>query len=654
MANKITTVFDAETRGFTTGMKNVKKSVGEANGALGKMRAGIKSGIAEFKASNTQQAAVIAGLGAAAFKSIGLASDLEESTNAVRVTFGEAADEVLKIGENSAKSFGLSKSEFNDLAVQFSAFAKQATGPGGDVAATIQDMATRTADFASVMNLDLATATQVFQSSLAGQTEPIRRYGKDLSAAAVEQFALTNGLIETKSELTETIKVQARYGLLMQETADTAGDFTNTSDSLANSQRILAAEAKDLATGLGEDLAPALGAVIQGMQSLVTVAETLHLDEALGFLNEIGPAAEDFGHSLRGVVDSTAAANFAIADEFERSNDVVAGFDKTLLDNAGSFEEARAIVLDNVKGMEDWADTTFIANSVALEWQKANEDAAAAVELSTEAIEDAERATADAKHENALANTELKKLNTRYDDLGPAIAEVEAETVDYTEALRDLVAELDDANSSTFDYEKATINLGSAVGDLAGKVGDELRLAQIGAAEDALAAAAAFAEQSGASAGTTEFARLQREELERLRAKFPELTDDIDRYILTLLRIPTDITTAFHVTGQQVTRGGDIIGQRGGKRAHGGPTQSGGLYEVNEQGSELLHEGGRTYLMAGANGQVEPLSSTGGSAGKGSGGVTINVYPKTGDVAPAAIVKALKQYERFNGTGWRS
>ena len=147
---------------------------------------------------------------------------------------------------------------------------------------------------------------------------------------------------------------------------------------------------------------------------------------------------------------------------------------------------------------------------------------------------------------------------------------------------------------------------------------------------------------------------MQREELERLRAKFPELTDDIDRYILTLLRIPTDITTAFHVTGQQVTRGGDIIGQRGGKRAHGGPTQSGGLYEVNEQGSELLHEGGRTYLMAGANGQVEPLSSTGGSAGKGSGGVTINVYPKTGDVAPAAIVKALKQYERFNGTGWRS
>lgn len=40
----------------------------------------------------------------------------------------------------------------------------------------------------------------------------------------------------------------------------------------------------------------------------------------------------------------------------------------------------------------------------------------------------------------------------------------------------------------------------------------------------------------------------------------------------------------------------------GGGRANGGPVRAGGLYEVNERGTELLSVGGRDYLMMGAQG----------------------------------------------------
>ncbi|UWF46870.1 phage tail tape measure protein [Pseudomonas sp. N3-W] len=69
-----------------------------------------------------------------------------------------------------------------------------------------------------------------------------------------------------------------------------------------------------------------------------------------------------------------------------------------------------------------------------------------------------------------------------------------------------------------------------------------------------------------------------------------------------------------------------------GYRAAGGPVAPNSLYEVNELGPELYNEGGRSFLMTGANGgSVTPLTSGAGpgvaalgGSGGGSGGDTYN------------------------------
>jgi len=190
--------------------------------------------------------------------SIGAASTLEESVNAVTVSYGEAADEILALSDNSATAVGLSSADFNSLSVQFSAFAKSIAGTGGDVAGTFDDISTRAADFASVMDLEVADAATLFQSGLAGETEPLRKYGIDLSAAAVEAYAMANGIGDGTTALTEAQKVQARYGSLMEQTSKTQGDFTNTADGLANSQRVLGANMTNLSATIGAALLPVM------------------------------------------------------------------------------------------------------------------------------------------------------------------------------------------------------------------------------------------------------------------------------------------------------------------------------------------------------------------------------------------------------------
>jgi phage-related protein len=184
------------------------------------------------------------------------ASTLSESQNAIKVTFGDAADAVAKLGEDSATRLGLSTSAFNGIATQFSAFAGTIAGAGGDVSKVVDELSTRGADFASVMNLEVSDALGLFQSGLAGETEPLRKFGIDMSAAAVEAYALANGIFDGTGEMTEAQKVQARYGALMEQTSKTAGDFANTSDGLANSQRIANAEMENARAKLGDQLLP--------------------------------------------------------------------------------------------------------------------------------------------------------------------------------------------------------------------------------------------------------------------------------------------------------------------------------------------------------------------------------------------------------------
>ena len=236
--------------------------------------------------------ALVAGAGVAIAgfvkSSVKEASTLQESLNAVNVSFGASAEGIKKLGEEAAASLGVSNSQFNAAAVGFASFAKTIAGPGGDVTNTIDDLTTRAADFASVMNLEVSDALQKFRAGLSGEAEPLKQFGINVSEANVKAYAMANGIGEIGRELTETEKVQARYGFIMQETNLMAGDFANTADGWANSMRILKSTVADAQGELGNLLLPVLQTLVPAIMPIIRQAMPVLID----MFNALTPAID--------------------------------------------------------------------------------------------------------------------------------------------------------------------------------------------------------------------------------------------------------------------------------------------------------------------------------------------------------------------------
>jgi hypothetical protein len=191
------------------------------------------------------------------------ASDLQESINAVNVTFGDAADKILEFGEGAAKKAGLSMAEFNQAIIPIGALLNNMGFEADAAAESSIALTQRAADLASVFNTSVQDALIAIGSGLRGQTEPLLAYGSNLSAVEVKAHALATGIVETNRELTESEKVAARLSLLMSQTEQAAGDFANTSDSLANMMRILGADVKNTSANLSGALIPIIEKVLQ-------------------------------------------------------------------------------------------------------------------------------------------------------------------------------------------------------------------------------------------------------------------------------------------------------------------------------------------------------------------------------------------------------
>jgi hypothetical protein len=216
-----------------------------------------------------------AGLGVAALGVVGFgavsikaASGLGEAVNKSNVIFGENAREIETWAEGGAKAFGLSKTAALDAAGGFGAMLQTAGLAVSESANMSKSLVQLAGDMASFNNIDPTEALEKLRSGLAGEAEPLRRYGVFLSEAAVQQEAYTSGIAKTGEELTEAQKVQARYNIIFAQTTKQQGDFQRTAESLPNQLRSMRAEFTNIAAEVGQKLLPVatdLLGVIRGM-----------------------------------------------------------------------------------------------------------------------------------------------------------------------------------------------------------------------------------------------------------------------------------------------------------------------------------------------------------------------------------------------------
>jgi len=234
---------EAKVKSSSDGMSSSLKRIGET--AAGVLAADfLKEGAAKVKEfmSSTVEAA----------------SSLGESTNAVNQVFGQSSKVILDWGKNNATQFGLSQRAFNEAVTPMGALLKNTGLDMKTVSADTLMLTQRAADMASVFNTSVPDALESIQAGLRGESDPLEKYGVSLSAAAVQTEALAETSKTSANALTTQELASARLNLIMKQTSATAGDFKNTSNGLANAQRISAAEMENAKAKIGTGLLPVL------------------------------------------------------------------------------------------------------------------------------------------------------------------------------------------------------------------------------------------------------------------------------------------------------------------------------------------------------------------------------------------------------------
>ena len=238
------------------------------------------------------------------------ATNLQETISKVGVIFGSSAKQIEAFAETTATTLGQSKQQALDAAATFAIFGKSAGLAGDDLVKFSTDFTSLASDLASFNNTSPEDAILAIGSALRGEAEPLRRYGVLLDDASLRQAALELGIVSTtKNALTPQQKVLAAQELIFRQTGDAQGDFARTSDGLANSQRILAAQLDNVKTTIGTALLPIASDLFgEFSKRLIPAVEGFartFRDDLIPYLERrVFPAFDDLKNSILGVGDA--------------------------------------------------------------------------------------------------------------------------------------------------------------------------------------------------------------------------------------------------------------------------------------------------------------------------------------------------------------
>lgn len=344
-------------RSLVTGFSNTTKSIKSTRSGF----KGLASTIGKFYATYWLVMRAVGKLGGA----VDLASQLTEVQNVVDTTFGDMASKVDDFTKTSIQDFGMSELTVKQISSRFQALGtsvgitSQQVANGTAVAnkalmsqnntlyKTTDSMAdmslnlTRLAgDMASFYDVDQADVAKSLQSIFSGTIAPLRRYGLDLTQATLSEWAMKNGLDSNIKSMTQAEKVLLRYNYVIANSKAAMGDFAKTSDTWANSVRVLKQEFQAWGSIIGSVIINALKPFVQALSKVMlkVISFTRTVADALGAIFGWTIEISGGGATVDGMEDIAGGVG-DIGDSADKSNKKAQKLKKTLL----SIDEIHAL-----------------------------------------------------------------------------------------------------------------------------------------------------------------------------------------------------------------------------------------------------------------------------------------------------------------------
>ena len=260
-----------------------------------------------------------------------------ETLNLVNVTMGEYADEAKRYAEEVNEALGIDPKEWltghsvlMSLVSGFGVATDRAYLMSKNLNQIAYDLWSLKGE---AQGFTLQESMQKVQSGIAGELEPLRRVGYDLSQARLELEAYNLGIDKKVANMTQAEKAELRYMAIMRQSTEVMGDTARTLDSPANQIRILKSQISQAARAIGNVFIPAMNAMLPYAIAVAKVIRVL--------ADMIGPLV---GFTLPEVDYSSAeSASSNISDGLDDATDsakklksYMLGFDELNVINPGS------------------------------------------------------------------------------------------------------------------------------------------------------------------------------------------------------------------------------------------------------------------------------------------------------------------------------
>lgn len=276
------------------------------------------------------------------------ANEYVESYNLFTVALGEFADEAENYANRVSNSLGIDTAEWQRAQGTIMTLV---TGFGvmEDRAYIMSKNLTQLGyDLSSFFNISVENAMLKIESGIAGELEPLRRLGYDLSQAKLEAVALSLGIDKAVSSMSQAEKAELRYYAILTQVIKAQGDMARTIDSPANQIRVLKAQFEMFARSIGEIFIPMLNKVLPYLIAFTRLMRDIAERIAKVFNFEMPRVEyEDVSTTTNQIADNLNDADKNAKklkrtllgfDEINRLNDVTDSSDNGLLGTGFDFE----------------------------------------------------------------------------------------------------------------------------------------------------------------------------------------------------------------------------------------------------------------------------------------------------------------------------
>lgn len=237
--------------------------------------------------------------------------------------------------DTGTASLGLDITQITNFEAQIAQMTNSVGMMGEASIATSKAMTMLAGDMSSLTNMPLDTVMKNFSSGLSGAAMAVKKYGMDISVAALQETALGLGVKKNVSDMTQAEKEYLRVITMLQQSKVAWGDLADTINQHANQFRMLKSNIKQCGLMLSRLFMPVIQKVLPWLNAMAMAVKDLmkYIGDLFGlkFDSSLGSTGSDTSDTYDDVSDSADNAADSIndaADAQKKFNKQLQGFDK--------------------------------------------------------------------------------------------------------------------------------------------------------------------------------------------------------------------------------------------------------------------------------------------------------------------------------------